>query len=142
MTYSLGVVSGVGGLLRRWRERRGLSQLELALRADVSARHVSFLENGRSRPTREMVLRLSERLEVPLRERNTLLLAAGFAPAYPEHSLGDVPMAAVSTAIRQILRAHLPYPALVVDRHWNLVEANDAVAVLVDGCSPTCSSHR
>ena len=126
----------MGGLLRQWRKRRGLSQLELALRADVSARHVSFLENGRSRPTREMVLRLSERLDVPLRERNTLLLAAGFAPAYPEHRLGDVPMAAVSTAIGQILRGHLPYPALVVDRHWNLVEANDAVAVLVDGSSP------
>ncbi|HEY5854128.1 MAG TPA: helix-turn-helix transcriptional regulator [Aldersonia sp.] len=128
-------MSGVGVLLRQWRERRGLSQLELGLRADVSARHVSFLETGRSRPTREMVLRLSERLDVPLRERNTLLLAAGFAPAYPEHRLGDVPMSAVSAAIGQILRAHLPYPALVVDQHWNLVEANAAVATLVDGCS-------
>ncbi|MFF0814617.1 helix-turn-helix domain-containing protein [Rhodococcus sp. NPDC003318] len=125
----------VGVLLRQWRERRRMSQLQLAGLADVSARHVSFLETGRSRPTRAMLIRLSEQLEIPLRERNSLLLAGGFAPAYPEHGLGDVPMASVARAIGQILHAYLPSPAVVVDRHWNLVDGNGAVAVLVDGCA-------
>ncbi|GAA4490454.1 helix-turn-helix transcriptional regulator [Rhodococcus olei] len=125
----------VGDLLRQWRERRRMSQLELAGRAEVSARHVSFLETGRSRPTRAMLLRLSDQLDIPLRERNSLLLAAGFAPAYPEHALGDVPMAAVARAIGQILTALLPSPAVVVDRHWHLVDGNAAVALLTDGCA-------
>ncbi|MDV6292589.1 helix-turn-helix domain-containing protein [Rhodococcus aetherivorans] len=126
----------VGVLLRHWRERRGLSQLALANRAEVSARHVSFLETGRSRPTRTMLLRLADQLDIPLRERNSLLLAAGLAPAYPEHRLGDVPMAAVADAIERILASHRPYPALVVDRHWTMVDANDAVVGLLDGCAP------
>lgn len=125
----------VGVLLRHWRERRRMSQLDLATRTDVSARHVSFVETGRSRPTRAMLLKLSEQLEIPLRERNSLLLAGGFAPAYPQHRLSDVPMAAVSDAIRVILDAHSPYPAVVVDRHWNMVDGNDGVALFTAGCA-------
>jgi transcriptional regulator with XRE-family HTH domain len=106
----------IGELLRSWRQRRNLSQLELALGADVSARHVSFLETGRARPSREMVIRLSERLEVPLRERNALLLAAGYAPVYPERSLDAPEMAPVRQALDRFLRSHEPYPAIVVDR--------------------------
>ncbi|MFD6062342.1 helix-turn-helix domain-containing protein [Rhodococcus wratislaviensis] len=127
--------SHVGTHLRAWRERRRLSQLELANRADISARHVSFLETGRSNPTRAMLLRLSEHLDIPLRERNALLLVGGFAPAFPEHHLSDVPMASIADAIGKILTAHSPSPAVVVDRHWNLVDANDAVAVLTEGCA-------
>src|SRR5829696_1776030 len=112
----------VGELLREWRERRRRSQLDLALDAEVSTRHLSFVETGRSAPSREMVLRLAEQLEVPLRERNGLLLAAGFAPVYAESPLESEPMEAVRTAIRQLLTAHEPYPALVVDRHWTLIE--------------------
>ena len=125
----------VGVLLRQWRERRRLSQLDLASRTEVSARHVSFLETGRSRPTKAMLLRLSEQLDIPLRERNSLLLAGGFAPAYPQHTLHDVPMAAVSDAIGMILAAHSPYPAVVVDRHWNMVDGNDGVALFTAGCA-------
>lgn len=112
-----------------------MTQLDLANRAEVSTRHVSFLETGRSRPTRAMLLRLGEHLDIPLRERNSMLLAAGFAPAYPEHALTDVPMAVVSDAIRTILAAHAPMPALVVDRHWHLVDANETVALLTDGAA-------
>lgn len=125
----------VGSLVRRWRTRRRLSQLELGLRADVSAKHVSFVETGRSRPTREMLLNLSEHLDIPLRERNEILLAGGFAPAYPEHAVSDVPMAAVASAISQILGAHQPNPAVVVDRQWSMIDANPAVGLLIDGCS-------
>lgn len=127
----------VGTLVRQWRTRRRLSQLELGLRADVSAKHVSFVETGRSRPTREMLLNLSEYLDIPLRERNEILLAGGFAPAYPEHAMSDVPMAAVASAIGQILAAHQPNPAVVVDRHWTMVDANPAIGLLVAGCAPT-----
>ncbi|MFC4785031.1 helix-turn-helix domain-containing protein [Nocardioides sp. MAHUQ-72] len=123
----------VGHLLRSWRQRRRLTQLDLALSSQVSARHLSFVETGRSRPTREMILHLSETLDVPLRQRNELLLAGGFAPAYPEHQLADAPMAAISDAINRILDAHDPYPAVVVDRHWELVAANRATALLLDG---------
>ena len=126
----------VGALLREWRERRRLSQLALALDADVSARHVSFLETGRSRPSREMLLRLMERLEVPLRERNALLLAAGFAPAFPERPLDDPALAEARAAIARVLAGHEPYPALAVDRHWTLVLANRAVAPLLEGVAP------
>ena len=115
-------------LLRQWRRRRGLSQLALAGAAGVSARHLSFVETGRSRPSRAMLLRLSEHLDVPLRDRNALLLAAGLAPAYPERRLADPPMAAVADAVARILAAYEPCPALVVDRHWELVDANAAVA--------------
>lgn len=120
----------VGPLLRQWRERRRLSQLELALDAEVSARHVSFVETGRSRPSAEMVLLLAERLQVPLRERNHLLLAAGYAPAFPERSLEDPDMAPVREALDRILTAHEPYPALVIDRHFNLVAANSATRMI------------
>jgi transcriptional regulator with XRE-family HTH domain len=126
----------VGELLRQWRHRRGLSQLALAGAAGVSARHLSFVETGRSRPSRALLLRLSEHLEVPLRDRNALLLAAGLAPAYPERGLADPPMAAVADAVARILAAYEPCPALVVDRHWDLVDANAAVARLTAGCAP------
>jgi transcriptional regulator with XRE-family HTH domain len=126
----------VGDLLREWRERRHLSQLALALDADVSARHISFLETGRAQPSREMVLRLAEQLEVPLRERNALLLAAGYAPLYPERGLDDPALAAARTAIERVLAGHEPFPALAVDRHWTLVAANRAVAPLLTGAAP------
>lgn len=126
----------VGDLLRSWRQRRSLSQLELSLDAAVSARHLSFIETGRSRPSREMVLHLAERLDVPLRERNSLLLAAGFAPLYDERPLDSEEMAIVTHALERFLRAHEPYPAVVVDRHWTLVSANDALGVLLEGVAP------
>jgi transcriptional regulator with XRE-family HTH domain len=131
-------VTGNGGaLLRQWRQRRRRSQLDLALDTGISARHLSFVETGRSRPSRAMLLRLGEHLDVPLRDRNALLLAAGLAPAYPHRRLDDPPMAAVADAVARILAAYEPYPALVVDRHWELVDANRAVAVLTAGCAGT-----
>src|SRR3954452_14326357 len=126
----------VGGLLRQWRARRRLSQLELALEADVSTRHLSFVETGRSQPSREMVVRLAERLDVPLRERNHLLLAAGYAPAYPETDMDDQRMHPVREAVRRVLKGHEPFPALAVDRHWELLDANAGVALLLDGVAP------
>ncbi|MBV9413481.1 MAG: helix-turn-helix domain-containing protein [Solirubrobacterales bacterium] len=126
----------IGELLRSWRRRRSLSQLELALEADVSSRHVSFVETGRAQPSRDMVLRLSEHLEIPLRERNGLLLAAGYAPLYAERSLDEPEMSAVQRALDRFLRAHEPYPAVVLDRRYNLVSANDALAVLLEGVAP------
>lgn len=126
----------VGELLRSWRRRRSLSQLELALEAEVSSRHVSFLETGRAQPSRAMVLRLAEHLDVPLRERNRLLLAAGYAPQYVERSLQEPAMAPVHQALDRFLRAHEPYPAVILDRHYNLVSANDATSVLTSGVSP------
>lgn len=122
-----------GTLIREWRQRRHLSQLELASRADVSTRHLSYIETGRSRPTSAMVMRLCDFLEVPLREQNQVLLAAGHAPAHPELQLSDPPMAEANAALETILRGHLPYPALVVDRHWELVAANDAAYAFLDG---------
>jgi transcriptional regulator with XRE-family HTH domain len=126
----------VGELLRDWRLRRNLSQLDLAGRADVSTRHLSYVETGRAQPTSGMILRLCRHLDVPLREQNRVLLAGGFAPAHPEHALTDPPMAEANAAIEAILQAHLPYPALVVDRHWELVAANDAAFALLDGVDP------
>jgi transcriptional regulator with XRE-family HTH domain len=126
----------VGQLLREWRVRRNLSQLRLASGSAVSARHLSFIETGRSRPSREMVLHLAERLDVPLRDRNRLLLAAGFAPVYLERTLGSAEMTAVRGALERFLAAHEPCPAIVLDRHWNLLLANDAVGVLADGVAP------
>jgi transcriptional regulator with XRE-family HTH domain len=123
----------VGALLRDWRHRRRLSQFELALRAGVSSRHLSFVETGRSRPSADMVLQLAEELEVPLRDRNHLLLAAGYAPAYAQRELDAPEMGPVRDAIDQVLRGHEPYPALVVDRHWGLVAANRALGLLVEG---------
>src|ERR1700748_1862695 len=126
----------VGVLLREWRERRRLSQLELSIQADISTRHLSFVETGRSRPTPEMIVRLTEQLEVPLRERNQMLLAGGYAPAYPQHGLDAPELESVRTALRQVLAAHQPNPAVVINRWWELAAANDAVALLTEGCAP------
>ena len=126
----------VGTLLRDWRLRRRLSQLDLAGDADVSTRHLSFVETGRSMPSREMVLRLADRLEVPLRERNRLLTAAGYAPMYAERSLDDPALKAARAAIELVLKGHEPYPALAVDRHWSLVSANDALVSLIGDVDP------
>lgn len=123
-------------MLRTWRQRRGLSQLELALQAGVSTRHLSFLETGRSAPSREMVLRLGENLDLPLRDRNQLLLAAGYAPAHPESSLHSPQMRAIREVLKRLMAGHQPYPAVVVDRWWNLVEANDALLGLLAGVAP------
>lgn len=120
------------GLLRYWRGKRGYSQLALSLAAGVSQRHISFLESGRARPSREMVLALAERLGVPLRQRNRLLLASGFAPAYSEHALSAPPLQMVQQAIALILAKQEPYPAVVLDRFWNLVDANAAYRRMFD----------
>jgi transcriptional regulator with XRE-family HTH domain len=126
----------VGELLREWRERRRLSQLDLSIRTDISTRHLSFVETGRSRPTPTMILRLTEQLEVPLRERNVLLLAGGYAPAYPQHGLDEPELDVVRAALRQVLAGHDPYPAVVVNRWWDLLDSNAAIAVLTTGCAP------
>jgi transcriptional regulator with XRE-family HTH domain len=126
----------VGDLLRSWRERRRLSQLQLSLEAAVSARHLSFLETGRSRPTREMIERLADHLQVPLRERNELLLSAGFAPAYPQRALDAPELRSVSLALSRILDAHRPHPALVLDRWWDIIDRNAATDMLLEGCAP------
>ncbi len=120
-----------GSQLRGWRQRRRLSQLDLAVDAEVSTRHLSFVETGRAMPSREMVLRLANRLEVPLRARNGLLTAAGFAPMYAERTLDDPALRAAREAVEQLLTAHEPYPALAVDRHWNLLSHNAAAAPLL-----------
>jgi transcriptional regulator with XRE-family HTH domain len=122
-------------MLREWRSRRRLSQFELALEAEVSSRHLSFVETGRSRPSAEMVLHLAERLDVPLRGRNDLLLAAGYAPAYGQRALDAPEMRCVREAIEHMVGRHEPYPALVVDRHWDLVSANRALGSLVEGAA-------
>lgn len=123
----------VGELLRHWRQRRRLSQLDLACDAEISTRHLSFLETGRARPSREMLLRLAEWLDVPLRERNAMLLAAGYAPVFPERPLADPSMEAVRRTIQRLLAGHEPYPAMAVDRHWTLVMANAVVPRLLTG---------
>lgn len=126
----------VGELLRSWRQKRRLSQLELACAADISTRHLSFLETGRSQPSREMILHLAERLAIPLRSRNALLVAAGYAPLYPERTLDDPALEVARRAIDLVLAGHEPYPALAVDRHWTLVTANRAVTPLLEGVAP------
>ncbi len=136
MTSAVAVDVPVGELLRGWRQRRRLSQLDLAGEAGVSARHLSFVETGRARPSREMVLLLAEQLEIPLGARNELLAAAGFAPVYRRRDLDDPDMAAVRAALDLVLAAYEPFPALVIDRAWNLVAANRALAGLVDGVAP------
>jgi transcriptional regulator with XRE-family HTH domain len=125
--------ASAGQLLRTWRQCRRLSQLDLAAEAEVSQRHLSFVESGRSAPSRDMVLRLAEQLRVPLRERNVLLVAAGFAPVYRERALDDPGLAAASAAVERILAGHEPHPALAIDRHWTLVFANRAVTPLLAG---------
>jgi transcriptional regulator with XRE-family HTH domain len=123
----------VGHLLREWRQRRRLSQLDFACEAEISSKHLSFLETGRSRPSREMLLRLAELLEVPLRERNAMLIAAGFAPVFSERSLADPALQAARKAVDQVLKGHEPYPALAIDRCWTLVASNAAVPPLLAG---------
>lgn len=134
---ALATPPGVGGLLRHWRQRRRLSQLDLAVSAEVSPRHLSFVETGRSRPSRELVVHLAEHLEIPLRDRNSLLLAAGYAPAYRQTPFDAAEMAPVREALDKIVRGHEPFPAVVVDRRWDLVTANTpAFALLTDGVAP------
>ena len=128
--------AGVGDLLRQWRQRRRLSQLELAGEADISTRHLSFVENGRSVPSRSMLLRLAERLDMPLRARNEMLHAAGFAALYSERALDAPEMSVARRTVDAVLEAHAPFPALAVDRHWTLVASNKAVAPLLAGVSP------
>lgn len=128
--------SRVGPLLREWRRRRKLSQLELALRADSSTRHLSCVETGRARPSRELLLRLAEHLDIPLRDRNGLLLAAGYAPAYRESPFDSEPMAMVRSAVRAMLAGHEPYPAAAIDRMWNIVDRNGAMSLLMGAVPP------
>ena len=123
-----------GGLLREWRQRRRLTQLDLSLEAEISTRHLSFVETGRANPSREMVLRLAERLSVPLRERNAILVAAGFAPVFQEHSPETD---SVRRAIAIVLEGHEPYPALAIDRHWTMVAANRVVPKMLAGIDPS-----
>jgi transcriptional regulator with XRE-family HTH domain len=136
MAVAAGPTPRVGELLRSWRQRRNLIQLELALDSEVSTRHLSFIETGRARPSREMVLHLAEQLAVPLRDRNGLLLAAGYAPLHGERPADSAEMQPVREALDRFLRAHEPYPAVLVDRYWNLVTANAATGVLTDGVAP------
>ncbi|WP_131742419.1 helix-turn-helix domain-containing protein [Actinomadura roseirufa] len=133
MTMALGDARPVGDQLRAWRQRRRLSQLELASESGVSTRHLSFVETGRSAPSREMVLRLAEHLDVPLRDRNLLLVSAGYAPVFGETPIEEPRMDAVRAAIRQVLAGHEPYPAVVVDRFWNLIDANAAAGLFTAG---------
>lgn len=121
----------VGHLIREWRQRRRLSQLDLACEADISTRHLSYVETGRSSPSREMLMHLAEQLDVPLRERNQWLTAGGFAPIYRESSLDDPSLAAARAAVEVVLRAHEPFPALALDRHWHMLSHNRAVAPLM-----------
>ena len=126
----------VGELLRDWRQRRHLSQLDLAGAAEVSARHLSFVETGRSKPSRELLIHLAGHLEVPLRERNALLLAAGYAPAYRETPLDDATMGPVNDALEKILKGHEPFPAVIINRRWELVRANAPLLALMQGVDP------
>jgi transcriptional regulator with XRE-family HTH domain len=131
-----GMTASFGTHLREWRQRRRLSQLDLALSAEISARHLSFVETGRAQPSREMVLRLAQHLDVPLRERNVLLAAAGFAPVFAERPLSNPALQAARKAVELVLKGHEPFPALAIDRHWAMVMANAAVAPLLAGVTP------
>src|SRR3954470_9016682 len=136
MTSMTAPTRPVGRLRREWRERRRLSQLELSIQAEISTRHLSFVETGRSRPTPEMIVKLTEHLDVPLRERNQLLLAGGYAPIYPQHRLDAPELASVRDALRLVLAGHEPYPAVLINRWWELQDANAAVEVITAGCAP------
>ncbi len=129
-------IQTVGSLLKLWRERRRKSQLDLALDAEISTRHLSFVETGRAKPSREMILLLAENLEIPLRERNKILIVAGYAPQFSEKSFDDVSLRAARAAIELILKGHEPFPALAVDRHWNMVAANKTVPLLLEEIAP------
>ncbi|WP_439572231.1 helix-turn-helix domain-containing protein [Phreatobacter sp.] len=124
----------IGDHLRDWRQRRRMSQMDLALDAEVSTRHLSFVETGRAAPSREMILKLAERLDIPLRERNVLLVAGGFAPVFPERSLDDPAVVAARRAIDIVLAGHEPYPAVALDRHWTLMAHNRAITPFLEGC--------
>ena len=126
-------VQPVGSQLRQWRQRRRLSQLDLAGEAEISARHLSFVETGRSQPSREMILHLAEQLEVPMRERNVLLVAAGYAPIFSERNLNDPALAPARAAIDAVLEGHKPYPCFAIDRYWNVVASNSALQELYEG---------
>ena len=126
----------LGLQLRSWRQRRRMNQLDLAVEAEISSRHLSFIETGRSKPSRATVMRLADGLDLPLRNRNALLLAAGFAPLYPEHSIDDPSLAAARETVQRILDCHMPFPALAVDRHWTLIAANSAAGALLEGVEP------
>jgi transcriptional regulator with XRE-family HTH domain len=132
---AMSATAPIGHLLREWRQRRRLSQLDFATEAEISSKHLSFLETGRSQPSREMLLRLAEILEVPLRERNAMLVSAGFAPMFAERTLDDPALQAARDAVDLVLKGHEPYPALAVDRHWSLLAANRAVPPILDGVS-------
>ena len=132
----IGTATAVGDHLREWRQRRRLSQLDLACEAEISTRHLSFVETGRAQPSRDMVLRLADQLEIPLRERNVILVAAGFAPVFPQRALDDPALAAARKAVDLILAGHEPHPALAVDRGWNLVAANRMVAPMMALADP------
>jgi len=127
----------IGDHLRAWRQRRRLSQLDLALEAEISTKHLSFLETGRSQPSRDMVLKLAEQLEIPLRERNVLLVAAGYAPVFPERPLADPAMQPARKAVDLVLKGHEPYPAIAIDRHWTLVAHNAAIPPLLSFADPS-----
>lgn len=129
-------IRNVGEHLREWRQRRRMSQLDLACEADISTRHLSFVETGRAQPSRDMLLHLAERLDVPLRERNVLLVAAGYAPVFSERPLSDPALAAARAMVEQVLAGHEPYPAIAVDRHWNLIAANQASGRVFGGVPP------
>ena len=126
----------VGGLLRQWRQRRRLSQLDLAGDAGISTRHLSFVETGRAQPSRDMLLHLSEQLDIPARERNVLLVAAGYAPIFPERPLTDPALAAARSAVDLVLERQKPYPAFALDRHWRIVASNAALPELYEGVAP------
>src|SRR4029077_15599710 len=126
----------VGDFIREWRQRRRLSQLDLACEAEISTRHLSFLETGRSQPSREMLINLAETLDIPLRERNALLLAGGYAPTYGERPLADPALRIARKAVELVLAGHEPYPALAIDRHWTMVSSNKAVPPLLKGVDP------
>ncbi|MDB5530113.1 MAG: family transcriptional regulator [Devosia sp.] len=128
--------ASIGEKLHDWRRRRRLSQLDLASDADISARHLSFIETGRARPSRLMLLKLAETLDIPLRERNAWLLAAGFAPTFPERPLDDAALKPTLDLLEKLLAAQQPFPALAIDRHWILIRANAAIAPLLDGIAP------
>jgi transcriptional regulator with XRE-family HTH domain len=130
------VTRPAGQLLREWRERRRLSQLELSSQTEISTRHLSFVETGRARPSAQLILRLTEHLDVPLRDRNRVLLAAGYAPAYPETALSAPRLSTVREAVRRVLSGHEPYPAAAVDRHWQLLDANAGIALFTEDCDP------
>lgn len=130
----------VGAALKKWRLHRRLSQLETASPAEISTRHLSFVETGRAKPSKEMILRLTTELDVPLRERNRVLLAGGYAPVYAEQPLDSPQLASVRSAIQQVLHGHGAYPAVLIDRHWNLLDANDAIGLFLTDVAPTLLS--